>query len=90
MHDDGWSDILWRLFEDLEPLVTEFERASGSKFETLQVKEKFGRLGIHVNYANDAIREPHRCSRRGILTHLRDLWSAWGIAGNWFDQDVVR
>src|SRR5580704_13157230 len=25
-HDDGWFDILWRLCEDLEPLVTETER----------------------------------------------------------------
>jgi hypothetical protein len=43
-HDDGWFDILWRLCEDLEPLVTEMERAGGPKFEVLQVKEKFGGL----------------------------------------------
>jgi hypothetical protein len=56
-HDDGWFDILWRLCEDLEPLVTEMERAGGPKFEVLQVKEKFGGLRIHVNHANDAIRQ---------------------------------
>ncbi len=41
-HEDGWFDILWRLCVDLEPLVTELERAGGPKFEVLQVKEKFG------------------------------------------------
>jgi hypothetical protein len=43
-HDDGWFDILWRLCEDLEPLVAEFERATGQQFEIVQVKEKFGGL----------------------------------------------
>jgi hypothetical protein len=56
-HDDGWFDILWRLCEDLEPLVTEMEQETGSQFEILQVKEKFGGLRIHVNHANDAIRQ---------------------------------
>ena len=56
-HDDGWFDILWRLCEDLEPLVAAFERETGRQFEVLQVKEKFGELRIHVNHANDAIRE---------------------------------
>jgi hypothetical protein len=48
-HDDGWFDILWRLCEDLEPLVAEFELAGGPKFEVLQVKEKFGGLRFYVN-----------------------------------------
>jgi hypothetical protein len=56
-HDDGWFDILWRLCGDLEPLVAELERATGCQFEILQVKEKFGGLRIHVNQANDAIRQ---------------------------------
>ena len=55
-HDDGWFDILWRLCEDLEPLVAEFEQELGSQFEVLQVKEKFGGLRFHVNRPNDAIR----------------------------------
>jgi hypothetical protein len=38
-HDDGWFDILWRLCEDLEPMVAEFEVAGGPKFEVLQVKK---------------------------------------------------
>jgi hypothetical protein len=33
---DGWFEILWRLCEDLEPLV------AGHEFKVLQVKEKFG------------------------------------------------
>ncbi|MGA2648865.1 MAG: hypothetical protein ABSF15_29630 [Candidatus Sulfotelmatobacter sp.] len=56
-HDDGWFDIIWRLCGDLEPLVAELEQATGLKFEILQVKEKFGGLRIHVNHANDAIRQ---------------------------------
>ena len=55
-HDDGWFYILWRLCEDLEPLVAEFEKASGIKFEVLQVKEKFGGLRFYVNCRrNEAI-----------------------------------
>ena len=52
-----WFDLLWRFCEDLEPLVTEMERAGGRQFEVLQVKVRFGGLRIHVNYANDAIRQ---------------------------------
>jgi hypothetical protein len=53
---DGWFDILWRLCEDLEPLV------AGHEFEVLQVKEKFGGLrfyvrfdGLRLSHADDAI-----------------------------------
>ncbi len=56
-HGDGWFDILWRLCGDLEPLVAAFEQATGRQFEVLQVKEKFGGLRVHVNHANDAIRQ---------------------------------
>jgi hypothetical protein len=57
-HDDGWFDILWRLCEDLEPLVAEFEEAGGQKFEVLQVKEKFGGLRFYVNCRKqEAIRQ---------------------------------
>ena len=55
-HGDGWFDILWRLCEDLEPLVAAFEQESGRQFEVLQVKEKFGGLRIYVSDADDAIR----------------------------------
>jgi hypothetical protein len=57
-HGDGWFDLLWRLCEDLEPLVAEFEVAGGPKFEVLQVKEKFGGLRFYVNCRrNEAIRQ---------------------------------
>jgi hypothetical protein len=57
-HEDGWFDILWRLFEDLEPLVVAFEQESGFQFEVLQVKEKFGGLRVYVNCRrNEAIRQ---------------------------------
>jgi hypothetical protein len=55
VHDDGWFDILWRLCEDLEPLVAEFEATGECQFEILQVKEKFGGLRVYVNDANDTI-----------------------------------
>jgi hypothetical protein len=57
-HGDGWFDILWRLCEDLEPMVAELEQeATGRQFEVLQVKEKFGGLRFYVSHANDAIRQ---------------------------------
>jgi hypothetical protein len=56
-HRDGWFEIIWRLCADLEPLVAELEKATGLKFEILQVKEKFGGLRVHTNQANDAIRQ---------------------------------
>jgi hypothetical protein len=56
-HDDGWFDILRRLFEDLEPLVAELEKQTGRPFEVLQVREKFGELRVHVNDKNEAIRQ---------------------------------
>ncbi|MGO9268891.1 MAG: hypothetical protein ACLQOO_01285 [Terriglobia bacterium] len=27
-HDDGWFELVWRLCEDLEPLVTQLNAAS--------------------------------------------------------------
>jgi len=56
-HGDGWFDILWRLCEDLEPLVAEAERQTGHPFEVLQVKEKLGGLRFYVNHRTDAISE---------------------------------
>jgi hypothetical protein len=56
-HGDGWFDILWRLCEDLEPLVAQFEAAGEPRFEVLQVKEKFGRLRFSVNCQNEAIQQ---------------------------------
>ena len=57
VHGDGWFEIVWRLCEDLEPLVVEAEYASGQAFEVLQVKEKFGGLRFYANYTTDAMRK---------------------------------
>lgn len=56
-HGNGWFDILWRLGEDLEPLVNEFEKETGHRFEVVQVKEKFGGLRFYVREGNNAIRQ---------------------------------
>jgi hypothetical protein len=56
-HDDGWFDIVWRLCEDIEPLVKKLEQEIGCQFEVLQVKEKFGGLRFYVNCRNEAIRQ---------------------------------
>jgi hypothetical protein len=39
VHGDGWFRIIWRLCDDLKPLVAEAEKESGKPFEVLQVKE---------------------------------------------------
>jgi hypothetical protein len=81
LHGDGWFGILWRLCEDLDPLVKEFEQATIRQFEILQVKEKFGGLRIHVNDANDAIRQRIEAAKNGIDPHLRGLWATGSTAG---------
>jgi hypothetical protein len=40
---DGWFDLIWKLCEDLEPLV-------GLDFEVIQVKEKFGGLRFYADF----------------------------------------
>jgi len=52
---DGWFDLVWRLCEDLQPLVAEAEERKGERFEVLQVKEKFGGLRFYVSLITDAI-----------------------------------
>jgi hypothetical protein len=79
-HGDGWFDILWRLCEDLDPLVKEFEQSTVRQFEILQVKEKFGGLRIHVNGADDAILL-RRSRQTGIHPHLRSLRATGSTAG---------
>ena len=52
---DGWSDILWRLWVDMEPLVTELEKEINRRFEVTQVSQKFGRLGFSINHRTNDI-----------------------------------
>lgn len=64
---------MWRLCEDLEPLVKEFERAIDCKFEILQVKEKFGGLRVHVNYVDDAIRQRIEAASRSHCVSAKSV-----------------
>jgi hypothetical protein len=84
VHDDGWFDILWRLCEDSEPLVAEFEATGECQFEILQVKEKFGGLRIYVNDANDAIRQCIEVAQQESF-HTCEVCGQPGIRreGNW-------
>ena len=61
-HRDGWFEIVWRLCEQLEPLVTLLEAETARQFEVLQVKEKFGSLQFYCNTSNDAIRKVIECA----------------------------
>lgn len=55
-HGNGWFNIVWKLCEDLEPLVAEAEKVTGHPFEVLQVKQKLGGLRVYVNHSTNAIR----------------------------------
>jgi hypothetical protein len=54
-HGDGWFPLLWRLCEDVEPIVVKAEKKSGEPFEVLQVKQKFGTLRFRASHHTDAI-----------------------------------
>ena len=54
-HDDGWFDIVWRLCEQLEPLVADAEKETGPQFQVLQVKNKFGGLRFYPKFSSVAI-----------------------------------
>ncbi len=56
-HGDGWFNLLWRLCDDLEPLVAKYEKQTGHRFQVVQVKEKVGGLRFYVENANDVIRQ---------------------------------
>jgi hypothetical protein len=56
-YGDGWFNIVWRLCEDLEPLVAETEKATERPFEVLQVKQKLDGLRFYVNHATHAIQK---------------------------------
>jgi hypothetical protein len=89
-HNDGWFDILWRLCEDLEPLVAEFEKAGRPKFEVLQVKEKFGGLRFYVNCRRNGHSPAHRRCHTEILPYLRGLRTAGKTTEGRLEQDFVR
>ena len=55
--DDGWFDILWRLFTDLQPLVEELDRENDRPFAVVRVQEERGGLRVCVNDGTDDIYE---------------------------------
>jgi len=54
-HGDGWFDLVWRLFERLEPLVVAAEEKTEQPFQILQMKQKFGSLRVRSSFMNDEI-----------------------------------
>lgn len=52
---DGWFSLIWKLCEDLDPLVAELKQKSGVHFEILEVKEKFGQLRMYPNHRTSPI-----------------------------------
>lgn len=50
----GWFSLIWKLCEDLDPLVAQFEAQTGGRFEVLEVKEKFGQLRMYTNHRTSA------------------------------------
>ena len=43
----GWTQLVFELFQDIDRLLND---AQATSFETLQVKEKLGRLRVRVRY----------------------------------------
>jgi len=70
---------------DFRPLVAELEPAVGRKFVILQGKEKFGGLRIHLNHANDAIRQGLDAAREESL-HT----AICGELGKWREGDWIK
>ena len=67
-HGDGWFDLVWRLCEQIEPIVlageaetreweAPLDRTRHPPFEVYQVKEKFGGLRFYTNSGSRAIRD---------------------------------
>jgi len=82
---DGWYEIVYNLFERLEPLVAGLD-SSYLHFQVVQGKEKFGELRIYLNGStdemdqviNDAISTSKRtceeCGQPGTLQHGVSGW----------------
>jgi hypothetical protein len=74
-HGDGWFDILWRLCEDLEPLV------AGDEFEVLQVKEKFGGLRFYVRLDDLRLSHANEAIDRRIGAAMEDSFRTCEVCG---------
>jgi hypothetical protein len=87
--NDGWFDLVWRLCERLEPVVSELNATlpDGDRFEVSQVKQKLGSLRFYVSHCNAAIdaeidgarleslRTCENCGRAGSLRN-KEGWLA--------------
>jgi hypothetical protein len=71
---EGWRLVLWDLCVELEPQVEALNRelaahALPSRFEVLQVKEKFGGLRFYTNHTSGAIDNCiHKAQERALKT----------------------
>jgi hypothetical protein len=86
---DGWFDLVWRLCERLEPVVSELNEVlpDDDRFEVLEVKQKMGTLRFYVSHHSAAIdaeieatrleslRTCEYCGRPGSLRNT-DGWLA--------------
>lgn len=52
--DDGWFDLLWKLCEDIDTVLTD---DNSKTFLVDQVKEKYGTLRFYTSWINDKIDE---------------------------------
>jgi hypothetical protein len=66
-HKDSWLDIIWRLCEDLEPLVAEVEMRTGRPLEVLRC----GSIGLDEMAA------------KLKSNHTLQLCSGTGFRGQW-------
>ena len=62
--DDGWYDVLDRMFSKIEPLISNLnQRDLHDRFDIAQIKEKFGRLTIYLRSdvpgVEDAVKEAY-------------------------------
>src|SRR6266851_818626 len=85
-HGDGWFNIVWRLCEELEPLVAEAEKATGRPFEVLQAKQELGSLKFYVSHRTDAILQRIEI---GELESLRTC-EVCGQPGKRWEGDRIR
>jgi hypothetical protein len=85
-HDNGWFNIVRKLCEDLEPLVTEAEKVTGRPFEVLQVKQKLGGLRVYVNHSTKVIRNRIEAAQRESLRTCE----VCGQPGSRWEGDWIR
>ena len=89
MCGDGWFGLLWRLCERLEPLVVEFERETGEKFEVIEVKQKFGGLRFYTSHSFGRVQQ-QKLSANASRTPRRKRSSPAKSAGSQESSAICR